>query len=185
MKKENTKENEMNKEDLDKHEDSLRARGYYKLYRRSAGYLLKTRTDVNGMVTARIIVPFKENLARKEENVRMKIDFKDKDYAWIHPDQYADTRGSYVVANPDYIPLATEEIEVKEEELVGDTQEVFEEDVANEKKIEKTEKVEDIFADMTVDEMRQKCKERYSFKLPKTIKNASSAIKHIKKFLED
>lgn len=181
----------MNNEDISSaDEDTLRSKGFVKCERRQR-YLLKERVGLvpeNGKmvegVTARIIMIWTEKAARKAENTEMKINYGNDNYKWVHPDEYADTRYAYYSAQKSY-EAPEPVIETIEEESTDPTQDAMEEFISKEIRITRDESAEEIFKGLDVAEMRELCKTRFNYRLPMTVKKTESAMRNIKKNLED
>lgn len=172
----------MTNEDTLQKEAKLRSRGFIKCFSRQK-YLLKERI-IGGVLVARMIISYTEKLAKKDENTEMMINFGNDKFKWVHPDEYAEKRYAYATSQPEFeAPEPVIEEEVVEDSTPTDI--ATEEFIADTVTLESYESVEDVFKGMNVDEMRKLCKTKYKYKLPKTIQKRESAIRTIKKHLED
>jgi len=172
-------------------EATLRSKGFIKCNQRLR-YLLKERVglvpDKTGKkvegITARIIMIWSAKAARKAENTEMKINYGEDRFKWVHPDQYADSRYAYDSAQESYVaptPIA----EAIQEESTSPTDLAMETFIEQEVKIKGDESADVIFEGLNVPEMRELCKTRFKYRLPMSIQKRETAIRNIKKHLEE
>jgi len=172
-------------------EETLRSKGFVKCNRRLR-YLLKERIglvpNIDGKqvegVTARIIMIWAERAAKKAENTEMKINYGNDNYKWVHPDEYAESRYAYSTAQESYV-APTPVVEVLKEESSTPTEAAMEEFIKKEVKITRDESADVIFKGLNVAEMRELCNTRFKYKLPMSIMKRETAMRNIKKHLEE
>ena len=126
-----------------------------------------------------------ERASQKKENTEMKINFGGNKFKWVHPDEYAENRYAYAQAEGSFIGDAPVTLKVAEEESVLATEEAVETFLEKEVKIGLDESTDDIFKGLNVAEIRALCKTKYNYRLPMTIQKRESAMRNVKKYLEE